>query len=128
MRSRGILASSFILIVTVASSLRGQAPVQTKPLDPANLDTTCSACDDFYQFANGGWLRLAKIPAAYSSSGAFWQLYDQNEADLQDILTTSMERVKSGQYKPGTGEWKVGAFYAACMDTAAIERLGATPL
>ncbi len=128
MYPRRIPAHSLILMAMLAGSLRAQGPVQTKALERANLDTTCSACEDFYQFANGGWLARAKIPAAYPEYGAFQELADQNEAVLHDILTTSVERVKSGQYKPGTGEWKVGAFYATCMDTAAIERLGPTPL
>jgi putative endopeptidase len=115
---------SFVFAVAVSA----QGPVQKAPLDRANLDTTCSACDDFYEFANGGWLSRAKIPAAYPEFGAFQELYDRNEATLHDILETSAKNVKSGQAKPGTGEWKVGAYYATCMDTAAIERRGAAPL
>ena len=120
--------SPLLLVVLFASTLPAQAPVQTVPFDRANMDTTCAACDDFYEFANGGWLQRAKIPGDYSSYGAFEQLYDQNEDVLREILDTSVVRVKSGQYNPGTDEWKVGAFYATCMDTAAIERLGAAPL
>jgi putative endopeptidase len=120
--------SSFAFAALFASALSAQAPVQTVPFDRANMDTTCAACDDFYEFANGGWLQRAKIPGDYSSYGAFEQLYDQNQDVLREILDTSVVRVKSGQYKPGTDEWKVGVFYATCMDTAAIERLGAAPL
>jgi putative endopeptidase len=125
---RRILANSFLLFVTLAPALGAQAPVQTRALDRANLDKTYAACQDFYQFANGGWLKRATIPAAYPEYGAFQQLQDENEAVLHDILNTSVERVKSGQYKPGTGEWKVGAYYATCMDTTAIENLGWQPL
>ena len=103
-RSYRIPASSLIVFFALATSLRGQGPAQTKPLDRANLDTTCRACDDFYQFANGGWLKRATIPAAYPEYGSFQQLYDQNEAVLHDILPTSTDRVKSGQYNTGTGE------------------------
>lgn len=116
----------FTFVFAVAASAQG--PVQKAPLDRANIDTTCSACDDFYEFANGGWLSRAKIPAAYPEYGAFQELYDRNEATLHDILETSARNVKSGQYKPGTEEWKVGAYYATCMDTVAIERRGAAPL
>ena len=104
-----IPASSLIVFFALATSLRGQGPAQTKPLDRANLDTTCRACDDFYQFANGGWLKRATIPAAYPEYGPFQQLSDQNEAVLPAILTTHMARVKHGQYKPGTREWQGGA-------------------
>src|SRR3954468_19723185 len=120
--------SPLVVVAFVARALSAQAPTQTVPLDRANLDTTCAACDDFYEFANGGWLQRAKIPGDYSSYGAFEQLYDQNQEVLRNILDTSVVRVKSGQYKPGTGEYKIGAFYSSCMDTSAIEHLGAAPL
>jgi putative endopeptidase len=120
--------SSIVVVAFVARTLSAQAPVQTVPFDKANLDTTCAACDDFYEFANGGWLQRAKIPGDYSSYGAFEQLYDQNQEVLREILDTAVVHVKTGQAKPATAEWKIGAFYASCMDTAAIERLGAAPL
>ncbi len=125
---RRTFVSSVVLMVISAASMRAQGPVQTTPLDRTNLDTTCAACENFYQFANGGWLKRTTIPAAYPEYGSFQELYDRNEAVLHDILESSAERVKSGLYTPGTGEWKVGAFYAACMDTAAVEKLGSTPL
>jgi putative endopeptidase len=128
MHSYRTVVLSLTMLLAVAGSVRAQAPLQTVPFDRANLDTTCAACDDFYEFANGGWLQRAKIPGDYPTYGAFDQLFDQNQAVLRNVLDTAVLRVKSGQYKPGTGEWKVGTFYATCMDTTAIERLGARPL
>ncbi|MFL5501879.1 MAG: M13 family metallopeptidase [Gemmatimonadaceae bacterium] len=128
MFSRRSALSSLVCLIALAASLSAQAPVQTVPFDRANLDTTVKACQDFYQFANGGWLTRAKIPGDYPTYGAFDQLFDQNQAVLRNVLDTAVLKVKSGEYKAGTGEWKVGAFYASCMDTAAIEKLGATPL
>ncbi|HUQ19994.1 MAG TPA: M13 family metallopeptidase [Gemmatimonadaceae bacterium] len=128
MHSHRSALAFLVLLVAVAGTSLAQAPAQTMPFDRANLDTKVAACQDFYQFANGGWLARAKIPGDYPTYGAFDQLFDQNQAVLRTILDSSVVRVKSGQYKPGSGEWKVGAFYSACMDTAAIERLGATPL
>jgi putative endopeptidase len=120
--------ASLTLLTALAASVSAQAPLQTAPFDRVNLDTSVAACQDFYQFANGGWLQRAKIPGDYPTYGAFDQLFDQNQALLRTILDSSVVRVKSGQYKPGTGEWKVGTFYTTCMDTVAIERLGASPL
>src|SRR3954464_7777483 len=128
MFSRRSALSSLICLIALAASLSAQAPKQTVPFDRANLDTKYPACQDFYQFANGGWLQRAKIPGDYPTYGAFDQLFDSNQEILRNVLDTSVMRVKSGQYKPGTGEWKVGTFYATCMDTASIERLGAAPL
>src|SRR3954471_9328167 len=128
MFSRRIALISLASLIALATPLRAQAPAQTVPFDRANLDTTVKACQDFYQFANGGWLTRAKIPGDYPTYGAFDQLFDQNQEVLRNVLDTAVLRVNSGQYKPGTGEWKGGAFYASCMDTAAVERLGAAPL
>ena len=128
MFSRRSILSSLVCLIALTTSVRAQAPVQTVPFDRANLDTTVKACQDFYQFANGGWLIRARIPGDYPTYGAFDQLFDANQEILRNVLDTAVLKVKSGEYKPGTGEWKVGAFYASCMDTVAIERLGATPL
>ena len=128
MFSRRTLPYLLALAFALPASLIAQAPPQTVPFDRANLDTKHPACEDFYQFANGGWLARAKIPGDYPTYGAFDQLFDQNQEVLRNVLDTAVMRVKSGQYKPGTGEWKVGTFYATCMDTASIERLGAAPL
>ena len=51
-----------------------EAQQQSKPLDPANLDTTCAACTDFDTFANGGWIGRAKIPGDLPAWGAFYEL------------------------------------------------------
>src|SRR5579862_2511790 len=37
--------------------------------DLANLDRSASPCDDFFQSADGGWVKNHPIPAAYPSWG-----------------------------------------------------------
>ncbi|MFI5244433.1 MAG: hypothetical protein ACHQQR_04350, partial [Gemmatimonadales bacterium] len=114
------------------SVLLAAAPISAQTanhaLDRANLDTTCAACKDFYQFANGGWLKKTTIPAAYSSFGSFRELADRNEAQLHRILDADAAAANAGKGAPADGAWKVGAFYASCLDTAAIDRLGVAPL
>src|SRR6476469_4665054 len=92
---RKVLGSLFLLSA-IAGSLAAQAPRQTVPFDRANLDTSVAACQDFYQFANGGWLQRAKIPGDYSSYGAFDQLFDSNQEILHNVLNSSVMRLKAG--------------------------------
>lgn len=115
-------------LLCAAASLGAQTSVQTKALDRRNMDTTCVACADFYRFANGGWLKNTSVPAAYPTYGAFDEVNDRNEAVLHDILEADAVAVRNRSVPVGSVAWKVGTFYATCMDSAAIERRGAAPL
>jgi putative endopeptidase len=98
---------------------------QTKPIDPANIDRTANACVDFYQFANGGWLKSNPLPAAYSRWGSFEELGEKNQDALTKILQSAAanpDAAKNRDYK------LLGTFYANCMDSAAAEKAGASPI
>jgi putative endopeptidase len=92
--------------------------------DTANLDKTCKPCDDFFQFAMGGWMKSNPIPPEYSSWGSFTVLADKNQQAQRQIL----EAAEKSDAPAGSDERKVGDFYASCMDTAAIEAAGTKPI
>jgi putative endopeptidase len=93
--------------------------------DMANLDRTCKPCDDFFQFAQGGWIQNNPIPPEYPEWGSFVTLQDQNEKALHGILEAAATEKSAA---PGSNEQKIGDFYATCMDTSAIEKQGLKPL
>lgn len=97
---------------------------QVKAFDLANLDRTADACVDFYQFANGGWLKRTEIPPTESRWGTFNILADRNNQMLKQVLETA-EKSKA---RPGSNERLIGDFYFACMDEAAIEKAGLEPI
>ncbi len=84
-------------------------------IDRGSLDPTCKPCQDFWRYANGGWMDKNPIPARFSSWGPASVLAEGTREHLRDILEASK----------GT---KVGDVYAACMDTATIDALGVKPL
>jgi predicted metalloendopeptidase len=92
--------------------------------DTANLDRTCKPCDDFYQFAMGGWMKANPIPPEYPIWGSFSQLADRNQKNLREILEAAAESKAAA----GTNEQKIGDFYSSCMDTTAIDAAGAKPI
>jgi putative endopeptidase len=88
----------------------------------ANIDQSVSPCEDFYHYANGNWIKNNPVPAAETRWGAFNELQDRNIAVEKSILMKAAANSRTA--KPGSNEQKVGDFYAAAMDTMAIEKAG----
>jgi putative endopeptidase len=103
----------------------GAAQAGGHGFDLSDLDRSAKPCDDFFQFADGGWVKNNPIPAAYPSWGSFNKLQDHNEEVLHQILE---EAAKNRAAAAGSIEQKIGDFYASCMDTDGIEKAGLEPL
>jgi predicted metalloendopeptidase len=90
---------------------------------PDWIDRKADPCTDFYAFACGGFLKTATIPPDRSSWGAIEIVVK----DSEDFLHTVLE--DAARAKPGDPTLdKLGGYYAACMDEAAIERAGIAPM
>ena len=103
----------------------GPAAVPPRALDPADRDAATKACDDFFTHANGGWLARNPVPADKARWGAFEEVSDRNRAVLRQILEETSAR---SDWPKGSVPQKVGDFFAAGMDLAAIEKAGVAPL
>jgi putative endopeptidase len=129
------IAATVTLCVLVFAALAAAAASRRRSLetddaddhgfDAANLDRTCKPCDDFYQFAMGGWLKNNPIPPEYSEWGSFITLADKNQQALRGILEAAAANTSAA---PGSNEQKIGDFYASCMATSAIDSQGLKPL
>ena len=108
-----------------AAAQTSAVPIQTTPLDPANLDRSVSACTDFYQFANGGWVKRNPIPPAFSRWGSFDQLSETNNSNLLTILRSA---AASGNSQASEDLRKLGVYYSSCMDSVGAERAGTQPI
>ena len=97
---------------------------QSKGFDTSRMDRSTDACNDFFQFANGAWLKSTEIPASESRWGSFNILANNNNAMLKEVLETAARK----RSPAGSDAQLIGDFYSSCMDVAAIERAGITPL
>jgi putative endopeptidase len=109
----------------VGSAAAAASLAAAKALDLGVLDPSCKACDDFYQFATGGWLKGNPIPPGHAAWGAAAELTDQNRAVLNAIL---QDAAKVTNAPAGSDTQKLGSFYRACMDEDGIEKAGTAPI
>ena len=89
-------------------------------IDLKGIDHGVKPGDDFFRYANGDWLKTAKIPADRSSTGSFLKVFEQSEKDTAELIRNA------GASHPAAGSnaRKIADYYAAWMDTAAIEKHG----
>ena len=112
------------LAITVPfCSTSGAAPLV---LDPSAIDPATSPCQDFYQYACGSWLRDAAIPSDKESWSRAGSVVSD---DVREKLKRLFEGYASGDLdKSAPYAAKIGAYYSACMDEAAVERTGPAEL
>ena len=107
----------------MATFLGAQAP-DPHGVRRADFDASVAPCQDFFQYANGGWLKANPIPGDHAAWDAFDELVERNNLVLKAIL----EEAAASKAPRGSIPQKVGAFFSAGMDTKAIDRAGLAPL
>src|ERR1700761_4694965 len=80
--------------------------------DKSGMDTTVKPADDFFDYANGAWMKNTVIPASESDWGSFTTLYNDNEANLHKII----EDAAAHDDTAGSIDQKVGDLYKSGMD------------
>ena len=126
--------AALALLALAATRGAAQAPamppattlVPLRVVDPTFIDTTTTACVDFFQYATGAWLAHDTIPPEYASSGVTRDMADRNELVVRSVLDDAVAR-RAAQ-AAGSTLRKLGTFYATCMDSTAIEVAGARPI
>lgn len=119
-----LLAGVAILSIASCQQKTKEETTAKKFIDLANMDTTVSPGDNFFWYANGGWLKNNTIP----ESEARWGSFDLLREDNLNKLHTLLDEAAASKAKAGTAEQKVGDFYKSGMDSAAIDKAGLTPL
>jgi endothelin-converting enzyme/putative endopeptidase len=121
-----------VFLLTLASCIvtavmGAQQPLASMPYSPSldltNLDRSVDPCVNFYKFSCGGWEKNNPIPPDQTSWSVYAKLSDENTQFLWGILK------EDAVLKDRTPvQQKIGDYFSACMDTAAIDKLSGEPI
>ena len=111
------------LSVSRVSAQTGHSSAATG-IDVSGMDRSVKPGDDFFDYANGTWLKHTEIPPDKSNYGAGAILNDQTDKQVADLI----QQVAKGSAPANSERSKIGLYYTTFMDTVAIEKAGLKPL
>jgi putative endopeptidase len=118
-------ASVLVLFtVSVLTACNSKNDIQKPDVLTANMDTTIAPSQDFFMYANGGWIKRNPIPGDQGSWTIGHLVVEENLKRLREIS----EKADSANAAKGTVEQKIGDFWATAMDSVKIEQRGLQPL
>ncbi len=123
-----MISRAFLVPLCVAALAAQDKPITTFPytpsLDVPSMDRNADPCVNFYQYSCGGWIRNNPIPPDQSR----WDVYSKLDNDNKQYLWGLLQQAAQGGASRTPNQQKIGDFFGACMDEAAVEKAGAAPL
>ena len=116
-------SAALVLSFNVAHSQKKSKAAPVKYIDKSNMDLSVKPGDNFYEYANGNWLKNNPVPASKTR----WGTFDVLRLNSAERLRGLAEEAAAHPEKDSISQ-RVGDFYASGMDTAAIDKLGYTPI
>lgn len=111
-------------VAAAAVVFGASAEEHLKSFNPAYIDKNVSPKEDFYTYANQGWMDANPLTAEHSRYGQFNILNDSSEARIKDIVLN----LAASNPAKGTVAFKVSTIYNQAMDSVRRNREGAEPI
>ncbi len=111
----------FIFFLVLVQSLSAQVK---QDFLSANIDPSTPPSADFFQYANGGWIKKTPIP----ESERGWGIGNLVQEEIYNRILKINKDAAEAKAAQGTTTQKIGDFWFAAMDTSSIDKKGLTPL
>jgi putative endopeptidase len=122
--SISLRTSALLSIFACAVSLTATIPSVAQNGNADEMDRSIKPGEDFYQYANGGWLKTVTISAGQASYDNRATLTEKTSKRVRDLI----QDAAASHPARGSVAQKVGDYYASFMDQDRVEARGMTPL
>ncbi len=109
-------------LMVLASCSQKQAGVPA--INPADMDLSVKPGDNFYNYANGGWIKNNPLKPEYARYGSFDVLRERNVEDLNALFS----EMTGMNPEPGSIDQKIVDLYKQGLDSTRLNAEGAAPL
>lgn len=99
-------------------------PAKAIGINVSSMDKTVKPGDDFYNYANGTWMKQVKIPVDRSSTGSFLVAFEETEKNNNELIAGLINSHPS----EGSNQARIADFYKAYLDTDTIDAKGMKPI
>lgn len=119
-----ITTGGLVAIFAVSLGVLGAVAQETHGINISHMDRSVKPGDNFYDFANGGWLKKTEIPPDRASMGVFTAL----DIVANQNTRTLLEEAAKANAAPGTPTRRIADLFDSYMDESGIESRGIAPL
>jgi putative endopeptidase len=128
MNKQAAFAAVAICLLSVAFT-QNPTQLESHGIVVANIDRSVKPGDDFYQHANGGWIKRTALPPDRNYIDPYGSDFDDNSNDLsRKRMPGLIEEANKANAPAGSNTRKIADLYHSYMDEATIEARGLAPL
>jgi len=122
MNKQSYLLLLFLVMITLSCNNTKKA--STEGITLTNMDTTAIPGNDFYQYADGSWIKSHPLKPEYSRYGTFDELAEKSQQQVKDLI----KEVSQQTNEQGSIAQKISDLYLVAMDSDRLNKEGASPL
>jgi len=122
MKKQSYLLLLFFVMITLSCNNTKKASVDGITL--TNMDTTVTPGNDFYQYADGGWIKSHPLKPEYSRFGTFDELAEKSQQQVKDLIIEVAQKTNA----QGSVAQKISDLYSLAMDSDRLNKEGASPV